>query len=195
MPINRKTGKNKRIAFVLSPDYVHNEFFKLCGIEFHGKNLILEDSMSPGKKFEQQRQRQYHKRPQVIVNNFPENQDTFKNPNVMSGNSTRKNEETYRNKSNKVFLIGDSHLNRINKENFQKEFTGDRVYFKCFPGANTKQLDYYSISMLVDEKANTTIIHIGPNDITKSNYQIINADELAKGIVNIGLKFKYYGVG
>ena len=46
---------------------------------------------------------------------------------------------TYRNKNNKVFLIGDSHLNRINKKNFQKEFTGDRIYFRCF--LNTKQLE------------------------------------------------------
>ena len=40
-----------------------------------------------------------------------------------------------------------------------------------------------------------SIIHIGSNDIAKSNYHIINADELAKGIVNIRLKCKYYGVG
>ena len=49
--------------------------------------------------------------------------------------------------------------------------------------------------MLVDEKPNTAIIRIGSNDFTKSNYHTINADELAKGIVNIGLKCKYYGVG
>ena len=49
--------------------------------------------------------------------------------------------------------------------------------------------------MLVDEKLNTTITYIESSDITKSNYHTINADELAKGIVNIGLKCKYYGVG
>ena len=49
--------------------------------------------------------------------------------------------------------------------------------------------------MLVDEKPNTTIIHIGSNSITKSNYHTIHPDELAKWIVNIGLKSKYYGVG
>ena len=49
--------------------------------------------------------------------------------------------------------------------------------------------------MLVDEKLNTTITYIESSDITKSNYHTINADELAKGIVNIGLKFTYCGVG
>ena len=79
---------------------------KLNGIEFPGKSLIPEKVMSPGKRSEQQRQRQYHKLPQVVVNNFPENQDTFKKPNVMSGNSTSKNEGTYRSKNNNIFLIG-----------------------------------------------------------------------------------------
>ena len=111
----------------------------------------------------------------------------------MSGNSTSKNEEICPTKNNKIFLIG--YLNRINKENFRKEFKGDWVYFKCFPGAHTKQLDYYSIPMLVDEKPNTTITHLGFNDIIKSNYHTVNPNQLAKGIVNIGLKYNYYGVG
>ena len=49
--------------------------------------------------------------------------------------------------------------------------------------------------MLVDEKPNTTITHIGSQDIIKSKYYTINAEELAKRKINIGLKFKYYGVG
>ena len=103
MPINRKTRKNKSIAFVLSTDNVDNELLKLNGIEFYGKNLILEEAMTSGEKIEQQRQRQYHKRPQVVVNNFPENQDTFKKPNVSSGNSASKNVGNYRNKKIRCF--------------------------------------------------------------------------------------------
>ena len=48
--------------------------------------------------------------------------------------------------------------------------------------------------MLVDEKLSTTIIHTS-KDLTKSNYHTIDADELAKGIINKGLKCKYYGTG
>ena len=48
--------------------------------------------------------------------------------------------------------------------------------------------------MLVDEKLSTTIIHTF-KDLTKSNYHTIDADELAKGIINKGLKCKYYGAG
>ena len=56
-------------------------------------------------------------------------------------------------------------------------------------------MDYYPVPMLVDEKPNNVIIHIGSNDITKLNYHTISADESAKWLVNIGLKCKYYGVG
>ena len=90
MPINRKTGKNKGIAFVLSPDHVHDELLKLNGTEFDGKSLILKEAISPAKQCEEKRQRQCHKRPQAVVNNFPENQDTFNKPNVISGNSPTK---------------------------------------------------------------------------------------------------------
>ena len=38
----------------------------------------------------------------------------------------------------KVFSIGENHLKRIYKKNFQKEFKGDWVYFKSFPEANFK---------------------------------------------------------
>ena len=48
--------------------------------------------------------------------------------------------------------------------------------------------------MLADEKLSTTIIHTS-KDLTKSNYHTIDADELAKGIINKGLKCKYYGAG
>ena len=87
---------------------------KLNGIAFHGKILILEEAMSQEKKNEQQRQREYQKRPQVVVNNFQENQDSFKKPNVISGNSMSKKEETYHSKNKNVFLIGDRHSNSIN---------------------------------------------------------------------------------
>ena len=48
--------------------------------------------------------------------------------------------------------------------------------------------------MPVDERPNTTITHIESNEITKLSYHTINPDELAKGMINEGLKSKYFGV-
>ena len=49
----------------------------------------------------------------------------------------------------KVCIISDSHIKRINKRKL-KYNVGQMVSFKCFSGANTKQLDYYVVPTLVD---------------------------------------------
>ena len=64
-------------------------------------------------------------------------------------------------------MIGDSHLNQINKSRFKNDNIEHAVYFKCFSGSNTKQLNYYTNPTLVDEQLNTIIAHLGSNDITK----------------------------
>ena len=68
------------------------------------------------------------------------------------------------------------------------------VSFKCFSGANTKQLDYYIVPTLVDETPQAVVIHIGSNDITESKIKQINLDDLAQKITDIGLKCRSYGV-
>ena len=68
------------------------------------------------------------------------------------------------------------------------------VSFKCFSGANTKQLNYYIVPTLVDETPQTVVIHIGSNDITESKIKQINLDDLAQKIIDIGLKCRSYGV-
>ena len=51
---------------------------------------------------------------------------------------------------------------------------------KSFSDGNTNQLDYYVVPLLVDEKPDNVVIHIGSNDITKFNYNNVNAEELAQ---------------
>ena len=45
--------------------------------------------------------------------------------------------------------------------------------------------------MLVHEKLNSVVIHIGSNDITKFNYNNVNAEELGRlyGVINIAVSF------
>ena len=68
------------------------------------------------------------------------------------------------------------------------------IYFKCFSGANTKQLNHYVIPVLVDDKPLTVVIHIGSNDIAKFNYHDVDLNYLPDRILQIGLNFRYYGV-
>ena len=82
-------------------------------------------------------------------------------------------------KRKRIFIVGDSHLSRIGKERFKNDAN---VYFKCFSGANTKQLDCYVVPTLAYESPDSVIIHIGSNEITKSNYNNVNVEDLAKKV-------------
>ena len=54
-------------------------------------------------------------------------------------------------KNEKVCIIGDSHLKRINERKFREELGKRPIYFKYFSGAHTKQQSYYIVLALVDE--------------------------------------------
>ena len=56
------------------------------------------------------------------------------------------------------------------------------------------QLNYYAVPVLVDEKPRNVIIHIDSNDITKMNYENVNAEYLAQRIVSISKKCRPFGV-
>ena len=85
------------------------------------------------------------------------------------------------------------HSKRINKRKLKYK-VGKMVSFKCFSGANTKQLDYHIVPTLVDETLQTVVIHIGSNDITETKIKQINLDDLAQKIIDISLKCRSYGV-
>ena len=61
-----------------------------------------------------------------------------------------------------------------------------KVYQKPYSGANTNQINYYVVPVQLDEKCNNVVIHNGSNDITKFNYNSVNAEELDHRIINIG---------
>ena len=95
----------------------------------------------------------------------------------------------------KTCIIVDSHLVRITKRSFRTDEERNFVSFKYFWGANTKQLDYCCIvPTLVDEKSATIILNIGSNDITETNYENFNAEDLGQRIVNIAKKCRLFGV-
>ena len=192
MPLINKLRKSKGFAVIVTPE------LKLERVDLLGRKILIKEAISTNKKDPKQK-----KRPNFVVNNFPENQDLFKQPRVVPGNklyatavSEREVDVTYEEMNysrqpqrKKTFIIGDSHLTTI-----KKIVKGDKIYFKCFSGTNTKQLDHYVIPVLVDEKPQAAVIHIGSNDITKFNYHDVDVNDLANRILQIGLKCRYYGV-
>ena len=71
----------------------------------------------------------------------------------------------------KIFVVGDSYVKRIRRIDFNKELRNNKVYFRSFSGATSKQLDHYTKPLLFHDKPDAAIICIGNNQILvkKSN--------------------------
>ena len=107
---------------------------------------------------------------------------------IVPGNYSHSNATQHQ--KTKAVVIGDSHLNRINQSRFKNDNIEHAVYFKCFSGSNTKQLNYYANPTLVDEQPNTVTVHIGSKDITKFNYSKVDVEDLAQRIIDFGKKMQ-----
>ena len=187
----------QRFAFIGNPE------LKLDGVDLLSRNMSIKEAISTNKKDPKQ-----NKRSNFVVNNFPENQDLLKRPRIVPANkfyatavSEHEVDATYgemncssQPQRKKSFIIGDSHLTIIKKDSLRKKFKGDKVYFKCFSRANTKQLDHYVIPVLVDEKPQTVVIQIASNDITEFKCHEVDVNDLANTMLQTGLNCRYYGV-
>ena len=89
----------------------------------------------------------------------------------------------------KEIVVGDSHVKRIKRLDINKELHSGKAFFRSFSGANSKQLDHYIISTLVDDKPDVVLLHVGTNDIHRN----ANDTGLANNIINIGLNCKNHG--
>ena len=82
----------------------------------------------------------------------------------------------------KVFVIGDSHLKRINRRKFNNSLNNARSFIKSFPGAKVEELQHYVTPHDI------SIIHVGGNNVNLQNLEDINVDEISVNIVNVGKK-------
>ena len=86
LPTNEKTGKLKGIAFISCPDFECNELIKLNETDFLETYIIVEEARSTRSRFNQRATNSVTRRPQVVVNQFPEKQDIYFKSNVVPGN-------------------------------------------------------------------------------------------------------------
>ena len=113
MPVNENTGKCKGFAFALVPEHVQKEILKLNGITLENRIIIIEDATSTRKRDTKNLQKA-SKRPLVVTNKHPENQDVFSSSKLSAGMKTYVGIIRSKEKK-KSYIIGDSHLNRIRK--------------------------------------------------------------------------------
>ena len=129
--------------------------------------------------------------PELVHIELMKKQQIYKKQQIIVKSTIR---NTQFHKRNKIFVVGHSHVSRTGKERFKKYVDGANVYFTCFSGADTTQLDYYVLPTLAEESPDSVEIHIGSNSITKSNYNNVNVEDLAKKVINIGVQCKAYNI-
>ena len=137
------------------------------------------------------------KRPEVVVNRFPENQHTFQKKCTVPGDKTYKEAATEKTNIThiNVAFLGDSIISfrRGIKSEFNKTLRSGRERFKHLPGASSKDLLHYIDPTLEEQNFEAAIIHTGINDILydSSSTQI---NLLLQIIKEIGKKYKSYKV-
>ena len=86
MPANEKTGKSRGFAFISCPEHVCNELIKLNGTDFLETCIIVEEARSTRSRVNQGATNSVTRRPQIVVSQFPENQDVYFKPSAVPGN-------------------------------------------------------------------------------------------------------------
>ena len=118
-------------------------------------------------------------RSNVVVNKYPErdSQQFQIKPKLVPGNETYSN-IVYQGK--KTLLLSDSILGRIQIRKFNKDLLSGSAYKKYFPGAKPSEIAHYCKPLLLKEKFDTVVIHVGTNSLYNENI-----DDIANEIFNL----------
>ena len=81
--------------------------------------------------------------------------------------------------------------NRIRQ--FNRYTTKETARLKIFSGATSKELTHYVVPTLQEESLNSTLIHIGINDILKDQSDL-NFESLTRNILEISQRCKENGI-
>ena len=159
-------------------------------------NDVNDNGLSNNKKSDQvsrSHQKLQSKRPQVVVNNNPENQKTFSKLPVNP--SKDKYTETVKAKPEPMNTLSftDSIPKGIRMYDFNKLIKNRKAKMLNFPGASSRQLLQYMDIHLEEIQVDTVVIHIGVNDLLNYNNQSRN-DSLMNNIICMVEKCRNYGV-
>ena len=86
----------------------------------------------------------------------------------------------------KIYVMGDSHLNRIKRNIFQKLVNGGETYFNVFRGATSKRLNRYILPTLHEDQPDLVLLHIGSNDKKNRTKDKTYTEKLTGDIINSG---------
>ena len=157
-----------------------------------------ENSMSPSFDYVPSKRRQkkqstkHNKQPEAyITNNQYEEPLLQRKVRIVPGRITYLEATKF---GKKICVIGDSHLNRIKDNIFQKSVNGGKTYFHVFRGATSKRLNHYILPTLHEDHPDVVFRHIGSNDINNQPKDRINTGKLTGDTINIGMSCINVGV-
>ena len=133
-------------------------------------NDVNDNGFSNNKKSDQflrSHQKLPSKRPQVVVNNFPENQKTFARLPVIPGKDKCSETVKAREEPANTLIPTDSIPKGIRMNDFNKLIKNRKAKMLNFPGALLRQLLHYVDVHLKGIKVDTVVIHIAVNDLSK----------------------------
>ena len=132
------------------------------------------------------------RRPQVVVNNYPENQKTFVRLPIIPGKDKYSQTAKAKPEPANTFIFTDSIPKGIRMNEFNGLIKNRKAKMLNFPGASSRQLLHYMDIHLEGIQVDTVVIHIGVNDLLNYSNQL-RIDMLMKNICMVE-KCRNYGV-
>ena len=122
---------------------------------------------------------------------YIQTQQQLQKSKVVPGNNTYAG--TLR-KGKNILMIGDSHIRRVKRDKLRNSFDNAKSLVRYFSGAKTEDLHHYIKPLLLKEKPDTVVIHLGSNNMTHRIFEDFNEDKLADEIINDGKMCRQCGV-
>ena len=150
--------------FISGPVNILNELSKLNGIDFYGKQLLIEYAAAKSSAKSIESSKNGKRRPSPVINTYPENQAVFSSPAIVPGTkSFSEAVRTQRDKKNILFVI-----DKISKGIHFKEFNGfssnGNAKMVNIPGAISKKILHYLNIHFSNSSTDTVVVHVDVND-------------------------------
>ena len=149
------------------------------------------DSLIKNNNREIQRNITNRKRPEhCITERYIENQHEIPSKKIVPENRSYASTTDY---VKKIFVVGHTHIKRINRKRFSNSFGKAKSFIKSFPRAKIKELEHYVVPHLNAQEAYVSVIHIEGNNINFKGTNDANVKRIAEDIINIGKKCANFG--
>ena len=179
-----------------------------CSLPDRFDEQILEPTIIPQRSEVVTSQPSRSRRPEVVVNSFPENETRYYPP-VMPGTFLENRMQSSqpppvmpgarlysKEHDQDTLILSDSMCNRINRKQLIKNLNEneENVVIKKFPGANSADISHYATHHLNKVRPHRFIAVCGTNDLPEHWGEKLSEWEIASQIAKIGQVARQYGV-